>query len=451
MSRSENLRNEDDWTDENESDWTDDELDMLAKQELAELAVPLAKLDDDVLQAARLSDQLENRYILSTYYRTQKPRVAAKNQYVKLKEVRHPRVLLGHLIKLGNAIESQVGVLLGEFARQYTVGRVMQSVYGIGEILSASALARLNIPPPPTAGHWIRFAGLDPSQIWVSSDDAKKIVERVMTQVYGLNKEDRPPPSLWKQWLKENFSLPDGLIFPLADAAHIKPSKFVGRLRWIHDMSGHFGTEMLWRALSLRPWNNDVRLMCFHVGRCFKFVANKKNGEKINHYGPIYLARRKYEEENNAAGNYKEVADKYASKVGPTTKAYTYYKKGLLPPGHVVQRCCRYTAKRWLQDVHTMFFWDYYGKAPPAPYIFRKTPSELLAQTQIPAFHRVPQEDDDKEYEMKTGLHTRYMPPPLWPPPANLRAKSLRDLAFSHAGTMPEPEPEAEQPPEVSD
>ncbi|MCH8069283.1 MAG: transposase [Candidatus Marinimicrobia bacterium] len=62
--------------------------------------------------------------------------------------------------------EKNIKKTLTPFTQRYRVGRWLQSICGIGPVLSAGLIAHLDVRNRPTAGHFWRFAGLDPTVVW---------------------------------------------------------------------------------------------------------------------------------------------------------------------------------------------------------------------------------------------------------------------------------------------
>jgi hypothetical protein len=150
-----------------------------------------------------------------------------------------------------------------------------------------------------------------------------------------------------------------------------------------------------WEKGKKRPWNANLKVLCWKCGESFVKVRNNKNDT----YGKIYFARKIYEIEGNLAGKYFEEAKRKADVVGKDTEAYKWYSGAydvegakayfnmllngdappkppevesggvrLLPPGHIHARAKRYAIKMFLAHLHEVMFWDKYKKLPPKPY-----------------------------------------------------------------------------------
>lgn len=123
-----------------------------------------------------------------------------------------------------------------------------------------------------------------------------------------------------------------------------------------------------WNKGEKRPWNASLKVLCWKAGESFVKVSG---GEKPGHYGLIYRDRKEQETTRNEAGMFaaQAAATLEKKKIGKTTDAYKAYSQGKLPPAHIHARATRYAVKRFLSDLHCVWYWLHYGSLPPAPYI----------------------------------------------------------------------------------
>lgn len=129
-----------------------------------EIIEQVERLDRDIKSAARNLGPREARWLVDQYYAIQDFRIQSAN-IVRAQEGEPNRCLtwIGGAFK---TLESDLQRALGEFAKQYTVGLWMQSLTGIGPVISAGMLAHLDVRKCKTAGHFWRFAGLDSTMTW---------------------------------------------------------------------------------------------------------------------------------------------------------------------------------------------------------------------------------------------------------------------------------------------
>jgi hypothetical protein len=102
---------------------------------------------------------------------------------------------------------------------------------------------------------------------------------------------------------------------------------------------------MTWEKGQKRPWNSDLKVICWKAGESFVKVSGNKN----DIYGKFYVQRKEYE-------------------IGKDTDAYKAYSVGKLPPAHIHARAKRYAVKLFLAHYHETGYRLHYGEEPPAPY-----------------------------------------------------------------------------------
>ena len=109
--------------------------------------------------------QREARWLVDQYYQIQDFRIQSANQ-VRQSGEEEPNRVLSWMAESMRRLESDIQKALGEFSDQYTIGQWMQSITGIGPVISAGLLSHLDVRECKTAGHFWRFAGMDPTQKW---------------------------------------------------------------------------------------------------------------------------------------------------------------------------------------------------------------------------------------------------------------------------------------------
>lgn len=120
-----------------------------------------------------------------------------------------------------------------------------------------------------------------------------------------------------------------------------------------------------WEKGQKRPWNADLKRLCFIIGDSFI----KQSGRENSHYGHLYFERKEIEQKHNEAGHFAEQAKRILTEKNfrRDTEAKKWYGDGKLPPGHIHMR-----AQRWM----TKIFLDHYvqvgraveGLSVPVPY-----------------------------------------------------------------------------------
>jgi len=127
-----------------------------------------------------------------------------------------------------------------------------------------------------------------------------------------------------------------------------------------------------WEKGKKRPWNADLKKLCFLIGESFIKVQNNDGDE----YGHLFRVYKDELSEKNACGEFAEAAaTKLATtKIGKTTEAFGHYSAGHLPPAHVHARARRWVVKLFLSDYHHAACRIILKKDPPIPYVLAHCP-----------------------------------------------------------------------------
>ena len=122
-----------------------------------------------------------------------------------------------------------------------------------------------------------------------------------------------------------------------------------------------------WEKGTKRPWNADLKVLCWKIGESFVKVKGNRNDV----YGKVYQERKDLETQRNEAGEYaRQAAEKLERfRIGKDTDAYGHYSSGHLPPAHIHARAKRYAVKLFLAHYHHVAFELAFGGPPPKPYV----------------------------------------------------------------------------------
>jgi hypothetical protein len=96
----------------------------------------------------------------------QEDRKRAHNQVLALESGKEPHEVVGWLAGNSRLLENEIKKVLETYASSKRIGMWMQSIVGIGPVISAGMLAHIDIELCRTVGNIWRFAGLDPTQKW---------------------------------------------------------------------------------------------------------------------------------------------------------------------------------------------------------------------------------------------------------------------------------------------
>ncbi len=312
-------------------------------------ADPFMRLTKDVKQASRNLTRADARWLVDEYYLLQHNRIAAAAQERSSYEDDEPHRLVAWVNDTFSRFETAVKASMGEFAATYRVGQWCQAQYGIGPVLSAAMLCNFDIRKAPTVGHFWRFAGLDPSCKWLGKEKAKALlkeleVDETLTpnQAEAINKACGQHTTKIINVFQNGFKAPNG-------------NKMI------------LGASGVVRLLSVLPWNAKLKAICaYRMGECFVKFCNKPDC----YYGNLYALKKAKLTEINEAGAFTETAAERVSTVGKTTEAYKAYAAGVLPKAQIHNRARRWAVKIFISHLHRVMYEDFYGKEPPAPYIF---------------------------------------------------------------------------------
>ena len=330
-------------------------------RELVEIGLdPLVRLTRDLRDAAAQLGDDEARFLVDFYYTWQEARKRANN-IVRASD--EPHSIVSWLANNTKTVEQLIKGSLGTYAGARQAGAWAQSITGIGPVISAGLMAHIDITQSPTVGHIWRFAGLDPSVEWLGKERATKLVGEVVPGRGEITNEHIVQISSRTNRRAE-------LIRQQALALARDPE------------SGVFTRANLIAALAKRPWNADLKTLCWKIGE--SFVKFKNHPSDV--YGKMYDSRKAYEHQKNEAGEY---AQRAAYKLERTNirvrEVRDIYEAGRLPDGHIHASAKRWVVKLFLAHYHHVAYESYYDQEPPKPYILDR------------------------------GDHAHYIAPPNWP------------------------------------
>jgi hypothetical protein len=281
------------------------------------------------------------RFLVDAYYQLQEFRKAVANQARSGAETNVLAWLKGNLATL----ESQTKTLLDHWSSSRLVGRWSKSLVGVGPVISAGLMAHIDIEKAPTAGAIWRFAGLDPTCEWLGKEGAAGVVKDALGRASGPLKE--------------------GDIETVALACNRRADTF-HRLMALPGKDGSAPPQtvaQLVKVASRKPWNHDLKVLCWKAGDCFV----KLSGHKDCVYGRLYLERKAQEISRNAEGAFAGQAAVTLERTPKHAQAATY-REGRLPDGRIDLRARRWAVKLFLSHWHHVAYVEHFGKEPPRPF-----------------------------------------------------------------------------------
>jgi len=127
---------------------------------------PLSRMARDIRAAAGSMSVDEARFLVDAYYAMQADRIRDDAQIRSLTETEEPTAVLAYLSEQHRLLETQIAGALKRFADAQPIGVWMQSIIGIGPIISAGMIAHIDIRKAQTTSQIWRYAGLDPTVKW---------------------------------------------------------------------------------------------------------------------------------------------------------------------------------------------------------------------------------------------------------------------------------------------
>lgn len=302
----------------------------------------IGKLRRDVRDAGSVVTREEARELVDLYYRLQKDRIILSNQSSALIKQERPTTVVDYFSEQFFTLEKQMVTVLDKFSASSEVGRWSREQVGIGPVIAAGFLAHIDIEKAPTVGHIWRFAGLDPTQIWLGKAKADELVKNLPNRdeetvkaaalSVGFN-----PVTVWRMASTNKDGKPISIT-----------------------------AKSLQNAFAKRPFNADLKVLCWKAGESFKKVSGRENAL----YGQIYRERKTYELERDArGGNAEAAARSLEMKKIQDADLKATYKSGHLPAGRLDLRATRYAVKLFLSHWHHVAYVEKYGENPPKPYI----------------------------------------------------------------------------------
>jgi len=168
------------------------------------------------------------------------------------------------------------------------------------------------------------------------------------------------------QWLQSQYGIGPVLSAAMLSNFDIRKAQTVGHFWRFAGMD----PTCKWEKKQKRPWNARLKSIClFKMGESFVKFQNRD----ACHYGKLLAAKKAEIADRNARGEYASVAAAEIEAKGDKmkgTQRIEHWKEGRIAPAHVHDRARRWVVKLFLSNLHEVMFWDFYGKAPPAPYVF---------------------------------------------------------------------------------
>ena len=368
------------------------------------------KLGRDLRKAARTLSAQEARYLVDSYYQLQAYRLVCANQTRALSASTEPHELVGWLAGKMKTLEGQIISALNVYTDANRLGEWCKSIVGIGPVIAAGLLAHINLDKVNSAAQIWSFAGLNPNQRWEGAEAIRGFmagkkeagvsdvgafvaacdwIGAKPLNVIGRVKSKGDEPFLaWETAVAacNAEGLPQPEAAPLLGGADELIHRRAGEdrepvyARIVRDAK--IKVPALVTELSRRPWNADLKTLCWKLGESFVITQPCKD----SFYGPLFAKHKESLIARNESGGFKDNAARALSEKNYVrdTKAKSEYQSGRLPPAHV-----HAMARRWVVKLFLSHFFEVgttmAGRQPVRPYVI-----DILG-------------------------HKDYIPPPNWP------------------------------------
>lgn len=333
---------------DNDQEFEADGLDLSKEYRIEVVARMTKDIKEKINADPALMTKDEIRFLVSSYYGVQDLRKLLGNRISALQKQDEAASMFAFVLNGVKITEKNIQGLLAIASGGRQIGQWAESIRGIGPVISAGLLAHIDIAKAPTVGHIWRFAGLDPTLDWLGKEKSSKLIKELTGGISGSASE-------------EQFA-------QIATEANRKADTLMEQVQRFADSTGkgdYLSKDNIIKTLSKRPYNADLKLICWKAGESFVKVSN----HEADVYGHVYASRKMWEIQNNESGKYADQAAVKLERVGRSTDAYKSYVLGKLPPAHLHARAKRYAVKLFLSHWHHVAYELEYGTPPPKPYI----------------------------------------------------------------------------------
>lgn len=368
-------------------------IEMAERDNVVQL-VGMDKLTKDLQATAGTMGRVEAGYLVSMYYTIQTDRQRMSSQLMELQKRGEPHKLVQFSRDQFIAQEEAIKLALDVWTRNTIMGQWSRSIIGIGPVLAAGLDAWVTLENCRTAGDLWSFSGLNPMAKWLGAAKSKQVVATIKMKHNVMKFSDLPEDGR-RAFLGECAKEMGLVNNPHPRGEH---GTVDGAGRLIQRMGKDKWTEAaLVKAMSKRPWNADLKTLCWKIGESFKNFS----GREDSLYGKLYLQRKAYEWEKNLNGDYADQAVVKAEIVAKTTKAHLWntgrfsaehvrtamvngvllssldpdgdgtarsHGTLMLSPGHIMERSKRWATKLFLAHYHHVGWVRVLNKEPVNPY-----------------------------------------------------------------------------------
>jgi len=308
---------------------------------------PITKLSKDLKETSVTLGKTEARFLVDNYYQMQDNRIRAAGQIRSMQKPYAQARKAAQLVLLESINEEEAEKFLFDFELEYDIDLALEAYEGEGLAMRNALTRMVDVQPEPHAV----LAWLMENSLVLEKQTARALKAYAESKRIG-------------EWCMSNMGI--GPVISAGLIAHL-------RIEHMNNVSGWWrfaglDPSMKWEKGKKRPWNSELKTLCWKLGESFVKVKGKDEA----FYGQIYNRRRVYEDELNEAGAYAKQAEQKLERfnIGKGTIAYKSYIKGKLPKAHIFMRCKRYAVKLFLSHMFEVWYEIENGEKPAKPYVF---------------------------------------------------------------------------------
>jgi hypothetical protein len=314
----------------------------------------LKRVSTGIVEKAADMSRPEARALIGYYFRVRLLRQSSTRRLQILKngnlelgieEEDHP--MLNYARLESNRLLDQIVQAIDIWSDVNVPSRWAKSFEGIGPLVGAGLNAYIDPEKGRTVSQVWRYAGFDPSCKWWWKEDEVQAILKMAKLKFG-----EPDLEVTVRWIAKQIN--------------------VGYHSFLRRCYIPSQPEITWRSLrrgiKRLPWNKQLKQICYHLGMVF--LRNRNN--KDHFYGQAYDYRKKFEEDRNEKGYYKEMArERLATRfttIDREGSPYLAFIQDKIPPHHVDKIARRWAIKLFLEHFHQVSFYERYGMLPPRSY-----------------------------------------------------------------------------------
>src|SRR5215475_15064400 len=188
------------------------------------------------------------------------------------------------------------------------------------------------------------------------ADSFSEIEDRVARMIKEHLKEN--PIALWMQAQRGIGPIIAGGLLAHIDITKAKTAGAIWSFAGLNP-------EQEWKKGEKRPYNAELKQICWHAGQCFM----KQSNDPDCFYGQLYRQRKQFEIQRNEAGGNAERAKIFKVSPGATKAVKDKLKEGKLPDFNIDARARRYAVKIFLSHLHAVWHWHEFKRYAPTPWV----------------------------------------------------------------------------------